>query len=174
MDAVLRSEITKTLDMKKLQDIMPSYVRVARYDQLAKVKTIRDAMRGGSVLVLLFNIHDKKKRVLNQPGHYFLISLRGPEKCVVFSSTGMTPSKEVFITHSDPGLLQRILPKGTVFNDVKFQVNRSSNTCWRWMVLYAHLSKMGLQKFQKMFGNPRLVLHDSDTLVTAMTYILLA
>ena len=174
MEAVLRSEVGKTLDMKKLRDILPSYARVDQYDRLKNVKTLRQAMQGKTILVLLFNIHDKKHRVLNQPGHYFLISVKGPEPCVVFSSTGMKPRKELFITHSDPGLLERILPKGTVFNNVKFQINRNSNTCWRWMVLFAHLAQIGLKKFQTLFVKHQLVIPDPDTLATAMTYILLA
>ena len=108
MERILRNELTKTLDMKTLKSILPVYVKVARYDQLLKVKTLKQAMGHHSVLILLFNIHDSKHRVLNEPGHFFCISTKGPEPCVVFSSTGMTPKKELFITQSDPHLF---LPK---------------------------------------------------------------
>jgi len=173
MQKLFRNEIGKTLDMKTLRSILPKYVKVAQYDQLRKVKTLQQALGSHTVLILLFNIHDKKHRVLNVPGHFFLISVRGPEKCVVFSSTGMTPRKELFITQSDPGLLERILPKGTVYNNVKFQVARDSNSCWRWLILYSHLAKIGLKTFQKLFAKPSLSIHDPDMLAVAMTYILL-
>ena len=173
MEQVLHKAITKTLSTKKLRLILPKYVRVAQYDQLRNIKTLKNAMQGNTVLVLLFNIHDKKHQVLNVPGHFFCISTRGPEPCVVFSSTGMTPKKELFLTQSDPGLLERILPKGTVYNDIKFQTNRDSNTCWRWMVLFSHLSHLGLKSFQQLFKKPSLLIHDADLLATTMTYILL-
>ena len=174
MQALIHSEISRALDTKKLRRILPNYVKVARYDSLSRSKTLKDAMGRHSVLILLFNIHNKKHQVLNVPGHFFLISTRGPEKCVVFSSTGMTPRKELFITQSDPSLLERILPKGTVYNNVKFQISKDSNTCWRWLVLYSHLAHMGLRKFQKLFGRPRILISNPDMLAVIMTYILLA
>ena len=173
MQSLLRSEISRTLDTKKLRSILPRYVKVARYDSI-KAKTLKEAMGRHTVLILLFNIHNKKHQVLNVPGHFFLITTRGPEKCVVFSSTGMRPRKELFITQSDPTLLERILPKGTVYNDVKFQLSKDSNTCWRWLVLYSHLAHLGLKKFQSLFGRPKLLISSPDMLATAMTYILLA
>ena len=71
MQRIINREIEKTLDFKTLRTILPRYVRVARYDQLSKVKTLQDALGGKSVLVLLWNIHDEKHRVLNEPGHFF-------------------------------------------------------------------------------------------------------
>ena len=174
MIAALRKEIKRPLDMKRLKSILPTYCRVVRYDDLAKAKTLRQAMSGASVLILLWNIHDTKHRVLNKAGHFYAISTRGPEPCVVFSSMGFSPRKELFLTHSDPGLLERILPKGTVYNNVKLQTGNDSQTCWRWCVIFAHLAKMGLQRFQELFGKPTLSLHDPDLLAVAMTYILLA
>jgi len=166
--------MTKTLDMKTLKSILPRYVKVARYDELLKVKTLKDAMGPHSVLILLFNIHDSKHRVLNQPGHFFCISTKGPEVAVVFSSTGMKPSKELFITQSDPSLLDRILPKGTVYNDFKFQIGNDSQTCWRWQILWAHLAQMGLKKFKSLFSRPNLHIRNPDMLATIMTFIQLA
>ena len=161
MERILRQEMTKTLDMKTLKNMLPRYVKVARYDQLLKAKTLKDAMGGHSVLILLFNIHDSKHRVLNQPG-------------LVFSSTGMTPKKELFITQSDPSLLDRILPKGTVYNDFKFQIGNTSETCWRWQILWAHLAQMGLKKFKSLFSKPNLHIRNPDMLATLMTFIQLA
>ena len=117
------------------------------------------------------NIHDEKHRVLDKPGHFFVISTRGPEPCVVFSSTGMTPKKELFITQSDPTLLDRILPKGTVYNDKKLQMTKDSNTCWRFAILFAHLAPMGLKKFQALFTRPNLHITNSDQLATVLTFM---
>jgi len=174
MERILKREISKTLSVKSLRMILPPYVRVARYDQLSKVKTLKEAMGGKTVLILLWNIHDSKHRVLNQPGHFFCISTRGPEECVIFSSTGMRPRKELFLTMSDPSLLERILPKSTVYNDYKFQVGNDSQTCWRWQIVFAHLATLGLKKFQSLFSKPTLHITSPDMLVTLMTYIMLA
>ena len=171
MERILRKELSKTLDMKTLKSILPMYVRVARYDQLLKVKTLKQAMGSHSVLILLFNIHDSKHRVLNEPGHFFCISTKGPEPCVVFSSTEMTPKKELFITQSDPHLLERILPKGTVYNNFKFQIGNDSQTCWRWQIIFAHLAQMGLKKFKSIFSRPNLHIRNPDMLATLMTFI---
>ena len=96
MNAIFRKEAEKTLSLKDLRKIVPKYCKVARYDEL-KGKTLKGVMGRYSCIVVLWNIHDKQHRVLNEPGHFFLISTRGPEPCVVFSSTGMTPKKELFI-----------------------------------------------------------------------------
>jgi len=168
MNKIIRQEAEKTLSMSDLRKILPPYCRVARYDDL-KGKTLKQVMGKYTCLVVLWNIHDKQRRVLNEPGHFFLVSTRGPEPCVVFSSTGMTPKKELFITQSDPTLFEKILPEGTVYNDKKLQVNKNSNTCWRWCFLYAHLAPMGLKKFQQLFSRPNVHITNPDELATALT-----
>jgi len=154
--------------MKRLGQLVPPYCVVRQYDNI-RGKTLKAVMGKYTVLILLWNIHDKRHRTLDKPGHFFVISTRGPEPCVVFSSTGMTPKKELFITQSDPTLLERILPKGTVYNNKKLQINRNSNTCWRFAILYAHLAPMGLKKFQSLFTHPSVHLSNSDQLATALT-----
>jgi hypothetical protein len=167
MQRIIADEMKKTLDMRRLSQILPPYCRVQRYDQV-RGKTLKEVMGKYTVLVLLWNIHDKAKRVLDQPGHFFLITTRGPEPCVVFSSTGMTPRKELFITQSDPTLLERILPKGTVYNNKKLQTGNSSQSCWRWTILYAHFASMGLKKFLTLFSRP-IHLGTADEICTALT-----
>ena len=100
-----------------------------------------------------------------------MISTRGPEACVVFSSTGMTPKKELFITQSNPKLLEQILPKGTVYNSVKLQQSKDANTCWRWNIVFAHLAPMGLKNFQDLFRG-KMHVSSPDELVTEMTLLL--
>jgi hypothetical protein len=168
MQKIINSEIDKVIDTKKLGRLVPDYCRVVRYDRL-KGKTLQQVMGRYTCLIVLWNIHDKQKRTLNQPGHFFVLSTRGPESCVVFSSTGMSPSKELFVTQSDPGLFERILPKDTVYNKIKLQGNRSSNTCWRWCLAFIHFAPMGLKAFQNLFAKPSLHLNRPDEMVTAMT-----
>ena len=170
MQTILRDEAEKTLSLRDLKKLVPPFCAVRRYDKV-RGKTLAQVMGKSTCLILLWNIHDAKHRVLNQPGHFFLISTRGPEPCVVFSSTGMTPKKELFLTQSNPTLLDDILPAGTVYNDVKLQQSKSSNTCWRWAITYAHFAPMGLSKFQQLFAHPRVSLTNPDLLVTAMTLL---
>ena len=170
MQSILREEIGKNLSINDLKKIVPRYCMVKRYDQVHG-KTLKDVLGGRSCLILLWNIHDKKHRVLNQPGHFFMISTRGPEPCVVFSSTGMTPKKELFITQSNPTLLDEILPEGTVYNSMKLQHGTDANTCWRWAIVFAHLAPMGLKKFQDLFRGSMHV-STPDEIVTAMTLLL--
>ena len=172
MKSVIRSEFKKTINIHKLRSLLPDYVIVKKYDQL-RGNSLKDIMGNKTVLVVLWNIHNRQHRVLNQPGHFWLISTRGPEKCVVFSSTGMTYKKELFLTQSDPSLLERVLPKGTIYNNVKLQTSNDSNTCWRWMILYAHLAPMGLRSFQKLFHKPNIHINNSDNLCVLLTLMAL-
>ena len=169
MQKILSQESEKNLSINDLRKIVPRYCMVKKYDQV-RGKTLKEVLGSHTCLILLWNVHDAKHRVLNQPGHFFMISTRGPEPCVVFSSTGMTPKKELFITQSNPKLLDDILPEGTVYNSVKLQHGNDANTCWRWAIVFAHLAPMGLQKFQGLF---RKKIHaiTPDEMVTAMTLL---
>jgi hypothetical protein len=172
MQKLIHSEIEKTIDLKKLRQLVPSYVLVKTYDSV-RAKTLKEALGDGkyTVLILLFNIHTKAHRTLNVPGHFFVISTRGPEPAVVFSSTGLTPRKELFITNSNPTLLDDILPAGYVVNSMKLQGNDSSNTCWRHAICFCHLAPMGLKNYQKLFSRPAVHLGTADELVTAFTML---
>ena len=169
MQKILREESEKNMSIRDLRRIVPRYCMVKKYDQI-KGKTLKAVLGSHTCLILLWNIHDKKHRVLNQPGHFFMISTRGPEPCVVFSSTGMTPKKELFLTQSDPTLLDKILPTGTVYNDVKLQQGNDANTCWRFCIVFAHLAPMGLSKFQGLFRRKMHAI-TPDELVTTMTIL---
>ena len=169
MQNILREESGKNLSIRDLRRIVPRYCMVKKYDQV-RGKTLKEVLGSHTCLILLWNIHDKKHRVLNQPGHFFMISTRGPEPCVVFSSTGMTPKKELFLTQSDPTLLDRILPEGTVYNSVKLQQGNDANTCWRFCIVFAHLAPMGLSKFQGLFRRKMHAI-TPDEMVTAMTLL---
>ena len=173
MNQIINSEKKKTLDIKKLKYILPRYCRVARYDDLLKHKTLKQAMGGHKVLVVLFNVHDSKHRVLNEPGHFFCISVANPKDGVVyFSSTGMSPDHEIFLTQSDPGLLKRILPKNFKYNDVQLQKGKDTNTCWRWILVFIHMCvRFTLREFQRVFGSPSLHINKSDDLIVLLTLL---
>ena len=168
MQAIVRHEVDKALDIKKLRTIVPPYCSVRKYDTL-KGKTLKDVMGRYSVLIILWNLHDKKHRTLNEPGHFFVLITRGPEDVVCFSSTGMSPKKELFVTQSDPTVFDRILPANVTINHKRLQLNGSSNTCWRWCLLFAHFAPMGLKKFQQLFWRPNLHLTNSDDVATVLT-----
>ena len=172
MEAILRSEITKTIDMSKLRKLLPTYATVKRYDQL-RGKTLKEVMGRYKVIILLWNLHDKKHRTLNKAGHFYVINTLDPEhECVIFSSTGMSYKKELFITQSDPTLFERILPKDTIYNDHKFQINDDSNTCWRYCIVYSYFAHIPLSKFKQLFSKS-INLHTSDQLITMATLITL-
>jgi hypothetical protein len=171
MQAIVQNETEKTIDMAKLRSLIPPYCAVRTYDSL-RGKTLKQVMGKYTVLIILWNIHNKAHRVLNQAGHFFVLSVRGPEKVpVIFSSTGMSYKKELFITQSDPNIFERILPKDTLYNQKRLQLNNDSNTCWRWAIVFTHLCPMGLKKFQQLFSRPTIHLTNPDTLVTALTLL---
>ena len=173
MQRIIQRSIKETVDLKQLAELIPKYAVVKKYDQL-KGNTLKDVMGNKTVLIVLWNIHDKKHRTLNKPGHFWVISTRGPEKSpVVFSSTGMSYKKELFITQSDPTLLERILPANTIYNTTKLQINDDSNTCWRYCLLFCYFSKLGLKQFVSLFSRPHVVLQSSDQLATALTLMTL-
>ena len=64
MNSIIRSEVEKTIDIRKLRNMVPEYCAVKRYDQL-RGKTLKDVMGKYTVLIILWNIHDKKHRTLN-------------------------------------------------------------------------------------------------------------
>ena len=172
MQSIIQSEVENTIDMSKLRSLIPSYCAVRKYDSLRGKTTLKEVMGKYTVLIILWNLHNKAHRVLNQAGHFFVLSVRGPEKVpVVFSSTGMSYRKELFITQSDPNVFERILPKDTLYNKKRLQINNDSNTCWRWCLVFAHMCPMGLKKFQQLFSRPRVHLTNPDALVTALTLL---
>jgi hypothetical protein len=159
--------------MKRLSRLLPQKCRVVQYDHLKGKKTFKDVMMGDDCVIILWNLHDKKHRTLNQAGHFFCLAREGGRP-IVFSSTGMSPKKELFITQSDPGLFERILPANVTYNKVALQRNKSSNTCWRYCIAFAHLvgrAKLPMAQFTRLFSP--LHVASSDALVTLMTFLAL-
>ena len=169
MKRILRRQETNTLSMSSLRKALPTYCKMVRYDTL-KGKTLKQALGANKVLIVLWNIHDKNHRVLNQPGHFFAISnLQGAP--VVFSSTGWSPMKEALITHSDISILNNLLPKGTTYNNVKMQLSDDSNTCWRYCIMFSHLHRQYNLKMIQQLLKKGVYLETPDDMVTMMTLL---
>ena len=171
MQRLISEGIVETLDMKDLQMALPRDVRVVRYDELLGKKTFKAVMGRFKALILLWNVHDKRHRLLDEPGHFFVLTTWN-DKPYVFSSTGMKPRKELFLTQSDPDLFDRILPENVAYNSKKLQGNGNSNTCWRYCLLFCHLvvrGRMKPQEFSSRLSRP-LHLHTSDQIVTGLTF----
>ena len=73
-----------------------------------KYKTLQAAMRGKKCLAVLYQVHDRKKNVQNEAGHFILINTAGkvPE---YFSSSGWAVGKEVAALRYFNDSLVRIL-----------------------------------------------------------------
>ena len=169
MIRIVRKQETSTIDMKKLNRALPEYCKIVRYDNL-KGKTLHQALGGRKVLIVLWNIHDRKHRLLNQPGHFFAISVL-QSKPVVFSSTGWSPMKEALITNSDIQILNKLLPNNVEYNHVKMQISNDSNTCWRYCIMFSHLHRQfNLKAIQQMLKNG-VHLQTPDDTVTMMTLL---
>ena len=174
MQKIINEAMSETLDMTVLGRILPPFCKVVRYDAILRAKTLASILGNKTFLVVLFNVHDTKHRLLNKPGHFFCISQKSKrDGTVVFSSTGMSPDHEIFLTQSDPKLLHRILPKNYKYNNVELQKGNDHNTCWRWMITFAHMHSdaINLQQFQKLFSNTSVHLNSPDQLVTALTLL---
>ena len=171
MQPLIRASVTKTLDMRQLQHALPPKCKVVRYDTLSGKKSFQEVMRGFDALVILFNVHDRTHRTLNLPGHFFVLTEVGG-KPYVFSSTGMSPKKELFLTQSDPDLFERILTKPPRYNSTKLQGNRDSNTCWRYCLLFCWLVVKGKMSPKNFIGrlSRHLTCHTPDEVVTALTF----
>ena len=171
MQRLINEGITQNFDMKDLQRLVPHGVRVIRYDSLYGVKTLKAAMGRSKALLILWNIHDKQHRLLNTAGHFFVLAVLGG-KPFVFSSTGFSPRKELFMSHSDPDVFDRILPKNVAYNSTRLQANRNSSTCWRYCLLFCELvvrGGMDPRVFTHRISRP-LHLHTSDQVITALTF----
>ena len=171
MDRLIREATTKTLDMKSLQRSLPDKCKVVRYDVISRAKTFKEAMRGNDALIILWNVHDRMHRTLNVPGHFFVLT-EVSGKPYVFSSTGMSPKKELFLTQSDPSFFARILPNPPRYNSHKLQGNKEANPCWRYCILFCWMVVKGNMSPKDFIGrlSRRLLCHNPDEVVTALTF----
>ena len=156
-----------------LRTMLPPWCRFATYDSLSKFKSLKDALQGKQMLVVLYQVHDKKtKKLVNMPGHYIVLNARAKSQPVeYFSSSGWAPSAELSATHSDKTTFARLLGRNFIHNSVPFEKMGDMNTCWRWVLTRCVLGHVSLKDFQRLF-NQKFMPKDSNDIVTLMTLLL--
>ena len=175
MQALLKKEVKRPLSYEMLSTLVPQWCRVTKYDSLAKFKTLKDALQGKEMMVVLYNLHDRiSKKLLNMPGHFIIINTRASgQPTEYFSSSGWSVAQEIAVTHSDPKIFQRLLGKNFITNSTQFEGKGDINTCWRWSLARCILGHMTLKQFQLLF-NKNIHLHDKDDCITLMTLLITA
>ena len=172
MQTVLRSEKKRPLSYEALGKLVPKWCRVVKYDDLATAKSLREALKGKQMLVVLYNVHSNtRKKLLNMPGHFIVINSRAKGQPVeYFSSSGWSMGQELATTHSDPNIFKRLLPRNFITNSIKFEGQGDTNTCWRWCLVRCVLGHLRLSDFQKLF-NRKVILKDMDDTIVFMTLL---
>ena len=173
MQTLLKEEEKRPLSYEMLGTLLPRWCLVTKYDSLANFKTLKDALQGKEMMVVLYNLHDaKSKRLINAPGHFIVINARSKGQSVeYFSSTGWTPGKELAKTHSDPDIFNRLLGKNFVYNSVQFQRDLDINTCWRHCLMRCILGHLTLKEYQRLFKQ-HVTLSSADDVVTIATLLI--
>ena len=172
MQTLIKKEAKRPLSYEMLETLLPKWCRVTKYDALKNVKTLKEALRGAQMLVVLYNLHDKiTKRLVNAPGHFIVINSRATGQPIeYFSSMGWGPAREIAVTHSDPKIFDRLLGKKFIHNSTQFQGNGDQNTCWRYVLARCILGHITLAKFQALFRQ-KVHLAESDDVITLMTIL---
>ena len=175
MQSLLKKEAKRPLSYEMLSTLVPKWCRVTRYDSLAKFKTLKAALMGKTMLVVLYNVHDRiSKKLLNMPGHFIVINARARgQPTEYFSSSGWSPGQELAATHSDPSIFKRLLGSKFTHNSIQFEQMGDQNTCWRWVMARCILGHLTLKQFQKLFAQ-KVHLSSKDETVTLMTLLITA
>ena len=158
-----------------LEKLVPKWARVTKYDALAKFKTLKQALQGKEMMVVLYNVHDRiSRKLVNMPGHFIVINARASgQPTEYFSSSGWGPAQEIAKTHSDPNIFKRLLGKNFITNSVQFEGRGDANTCWRWCLARCILGNIPLKQFQQLF-NKKLHIDEKDDCITLMTLLITA
>jgi|TARA_B110000438_G_C15709963_1_gene604855 hypothetical protein len=166
---LIRRNVKEPLSIEMLGKVVPKWCRVSFYDKLAKYRTLAQALQGAKCMIVLYNIHDRKKNTLNKAGHFILINNAG-KKVEYFSSSGWSVAKELDVTRSDPNIFKRLLGNTFIQNTVALEKQGDSNDCWRFCLARAILADMPLRQFLKLFSN-HIHLKNADEIVTLMTML---
>ena len=173
MQALLKSEVKRPLSYEMLSTLVPKWCRVTKYDSLAKFKTLKDALQGKEMMVVLYNVHDRiSKKLVNMPGHFIVINARASgQPTEYFSSSGWSAGQEIAATHSEPKIFQRLLGKNFITNSIQFEGKGDIQTCWRWCLARCILGHKTLKQFQLLF-NKKISVDDKDFCIALMTLLL--
>lgn len=165
MEDILRFEEAQPLSFDLMRKHAPEWCTVRMYDGLKKFKTLKEAAASKPCLIVLYELHDSKKRETVGVGHYSLIIL-GP-KPRYWSSYGYPVDFEISVTHSE-GLLKDLL--GDHVNDkIDYQDREHTQTCWKWCLLRASVHKMPEPRFKELFFSRSPRLKTPDDLVSVLT-----
>ena len=169
---LVAEEVKRPLSYEMLQTLLPRWCKFARYDSLAKFSSLKAALGGKSILVVLYNLHDRKGKVKNAPGHFICINARARNQPVeYFSSSGWQPAKEIAKTHSNPRVFQKLLGRNFIHNSVPFETEGDQQTCWRWVLMRCILGHVSLKEFQKLFAQ-KFIPNDSNDIAVLMTLLI--
>ena len=169
---LVKRNVRQPLSIEMLRKLLPPYCKAVFYDDLARFKTLKDALQGNKCLAVLYNVHDRKRNKLNQAGHFILINAMGP-RVEYFSSSGWEVAKEIATTHSDPKIFQRLLGRNYVRNTHPLEKLGDSNDCWRFVLARAVLAKMPLKQFVKLFSHS-IHLSNADEICTLLTMLMVS
>ena len=169
LSQLIRRNVKEPYSIEMLTKVAPKWCKVAFYDNLARYKSLKEALGGAKCIIVLYNIHDKKKNTLNRAGHFVLIN-NAARKVEYFSSSGWSVAKELDITRSDPNIFKRLLGNSFIQNTMPLEKKGDSNDCWRFCLARAILADMPLKQFQKLFSN-HVHLKNADEIVTLMTML---
>ena len=166
---IIRKNVKEALSIEMMSKLVPSWCRVTFYDSLKRHKTLKSAMQGKRCMIVLYQVHDKKKNVQNKAGHFIIINI-GKGGVEYFSSSGWSVGQELAATHSDPTTFKRLLGKKYIENRVPLEKLGNSNDCWRFCLARAILVDMSLNDFVKLFQH-HLHLQNADDIVTCLTML---
>ena len=175
MQTLIKQENKRPLSYEMLATLVHKWARVTKYDSLAKFKTLKEALQGKEMMVVLYNVHDKiSRKLVNMPGHFIVINARASGQPIeYFSSSGWGMAQEIAKTHSDPKIFQRLLGKNFITNNMQFEGRGDANTCWRWCLARCILGHMPLKAFQDLFKK-KLHIDEKDDCITLMTLLITA
>ena len=172
MQSLIKKEAKRPLSYEMLETLLPKWCRVTKYDALKNVKSLKEALRGAQMLVVLYNLHDRiTHKLVNAPGHFVVINSRAKGQPIeYFSSMGWGPAREIAATHSDAKIFDRLLGKNFIHNSPPFQGPGAPPPCWRYVLARCILGHITLAKFQALFRQ-KVHLAESDDVITLMTIL---
>jgi len=105
MQDILNFEERRPLDYNTMRKYAPHDCVVRLYDSLSRFKSIRAAMGSKPCMIVLYEMHDTKKRQSVGVGHYSLVLQGGKQ---YWSSYGYPVDYEISATHSE-GTLKSLM-----------------------------------------------------------------
>lgn len=176
---LIKQEIKKSLSNFDIKKMLKGKCNLISYDQLAKYKTIDEAMGKYGCLVILYETKEHY-------GHWTCVfkthNSKGEEIISFFDSYALPVDKELDFIDDDFKIynnsyypyLSKLLfesPLKIEYNEHELQdFSTKISTCGRWVVARLIFRDLPLKKFVKLFSSDPYI--TSDELVTAFTMTL--